>query len=884
MASGGIVLRASLPAVLFAACAGVGGSSEESRGTAQAPLVIGDELSLDPPVSGPSKLENTEAAVAFGAGVHLVVWVQTEAIYDSSLWGARVDASGQLLDERAFLISDANLERKTPAVAFDGSNFLAVWDDNRNGASYSDVSEIWGARISPAGTLLDPNGFSISSDEDDYQLPDLAFDGSAYMVVWSRGDAAGPESLFARGVSTAGVPTGAPIPLGTFTNLIPEVSIAHDGAGHLVAWRDSSSSDAIRARRLSNAGTWVDGSPRTLSNGGGLLSNPSVASDGNGWLVGWGAESALVAARVAANGTPAAPRSIATPGNPFSGQLAAGSGRFLFQHNANSFPAYQTDAWFARFGADGSPIDSQPTPLASSSGVHYGFALTGTAAGFLGVFAEGQSFRGNLYGVRFDASGSKLGELLLTRAVNFERHTAVAFDGSNFLVVWEDDRGVDRDVYGVRVATDGSVLDAAAVAIASGEGDDLAPAVVFDGTSFVVAWSHEDVLDSNLQAARLGSDGRLLDSTPISVCDEAGDQLAPSIASDGAGQSLIAWEDHRGGFYKIYAARVTQGSPADADGFPLPSDVRDRFRPAVAFGAGNYLVAWSDQKSFTTDDDILASRVSPSGDVLDATPVVVSAEPGAEHDVRVAFGAGQFGLVWTTGTGELHGARLDAQAQPLDATPKPLHGAADPIAIAWDGTRYFVAWEEGQNLRGLTLDESFEAAESAFEISASADPELAPAAASDGRGRLLVAYGKYDPALEAERGQVRLLVQDYAGVGGGPGSGGSAGAAGSNAVGGSSGTGGASMGGSSGAGASSGSGKGASSASPEASEDDGGCSCRTAPVERRWVWMMAPLLVGLALVRRRAATPATQGQAARSASTAAGANARSSAFCDAESA
>jgi hypothetical protein len=60
-----------------------------------------------------------------------------------------------------------------PAVAFDGTNYLVVWQDGR-GTYY----DIYGARVSRAGVVLDPGGFAISTATREQRMPAVAFDGT----------------------------------------------------------------------------------------------------------------------------------------------------------------------------------------------------------------------------------------------------------------------------------------------------------------------------------------------------------------------------------------------------------------------------------------------------------------------------------------------------------------------------------------------------------------------------------------------------------------------------------------------------------------------------------------------------------------------------------
>ena len=68
--------------------------------------------------------------------------------------------SNPILDNGEFLIDTSGLQAESiPSVAFDGTNFLVVWQDNRNDDSTPDI---YGARVTPQGTVLDPVGFVIS--------------------------------------------------------------------------------------------------------------------------------------------------------------------------------------------------------------------------------------------------------------------------------------------------------------------------------------------------------------------------------------------------------------------------------------------------------------------------------------------------------------------------------------------------------------------------------------------------------------------------------------------------------------------------------------------------------------------------------------------------
>jgi len=72
--------------------------------------------------------------------------------------------------------------------------------------------------------------------------------------------------------------------------------------------------------------------------------------------------------------------------------------------------------------------------------------------------------------------------------INEQLASAVAFDGTNYLVVWQGSRDAPYRIYGSRVSRDGTVLDGSGITISSELGTQTSPAVAFDGNDYLVVW------------------------------------------------------------------------------------------------------------------------------------------------------------------------------------------------------------------------------------------------------------------------------------------------------------------------------------------------------------------------------------------------------------
>jgi len=158
-------------------------------------------------------------AVAFDGSNFLVVWEQMASSGATlrSIMGVRVSPSGSLVGS-PITISNAPNGQSSPSVAFDGSNYLVVWLDMRNQTTVTGIPypDVYGARVSTAGVLLDgpsaSGGFQINGGGTlGRESSHVAFTGSEYLVTWNSAGYAITGSL---GVQAARVATDGTLPGG----------------------------------------------------------------------------------------------------------------------------------------------------------------------------------------------------------------------------------------------------------------------------------------------------------------------------------------------------------------------------------------------------------------------------------------------------------------------------------------------------------------------------------------------------------------------------------------------------------------------------------------------------------------------------------------------
>src|SRR5436853_526054 len=114
----------------------------------------------------PTPDDQEEPSVAANGKGYFVVWADKRT-YNSTeydIYGSRVSATGEVLDPTGIPICTDAGRQTSPRVAFDGERYLVVWEDDRESTTDYQLYQIYGARVSTTGTVLDANGFKITTN------------------------------------------------------------------------------------------------------------------------------------------------------------------------------------------------------------------------------------------------------------------------------------------------------------------------------------------------------------------------------------------------------------------------------------------------------------------------------------------------------------------------------------------------------------------------------------------------------------------------------------------------------------------------------------------------------------------------------------------------
>jgi len=665
----------------------------------------------------------------------------------------------------------------SPTTAFDGTNYLAVFDDG---------GSIFGARLDDAGTPLTIDWLRLRSRDVDndlsYYYPSAVFGGGKYLVAWA-GSELGYRLIGADGSLEATRTIAG-------DGYYPDVG--YDGERFVIAWMSISDSDG---RNTEFGFIDLDGNfehTARLSSSG-QTSGLELAVGTNTTLVTWQ------------------------------------------EHPDTS----TSQVWAGRVDRNGDALDPGGFPVADSTGQDNGMQVSASGSNYLvawSTYGPPRAVNGRL----IEEDGSLGAEFALSGPEE-ATEVVLGFDGSEYAATWTDQTEYPYSFVGRTISVSGTPTSSVAVpavdprtsdpghllwakdkyvmAYASNGGlvgqfldGDLAasgtafpfsfipayqssPQVVFDGENYVMTWDEQRGIEPlySSRTTRISQAGQVLEPESIDLSGERDDYARVSIASAGNGSSVAAWtwsdgpiwtqqinaDGSRGPLNELVStAEVGVNIASNGEGYLaayMRKNTADQYemvgqlldetganagapfvmRQTGVFNGGSLKGAGGDYYYYYRDAEQVIQPISAQGQL--GEPVVLSS---GQSFVDSADGDGRTLLIWReTSDTVLYGRFVD------DAT---FSGRDFVIGtdvyfsrIAWDGTRFAVAWnnEPGQSfIRYVGSDGTL-----------SSSTKLADATsyvyglASNGAGQLLITSTEYGGPYSYSQRIVNRLVGDRVG-------------------------------------------------------------------------------------------------------------------------
>ncbi len=581
------------------------------------------------------------------------------------IYGQRFTSDGQALGMNFRVNDDPGLAVQfEPAISMDkAGNFVVVWVDRRDG------TWIYVQRYNAAGQKI---GANFKVDMGGGATPDISHDkNGGFTIVWVY-QPNFQSHVYARRYAADGQALAAPMRIGEGNNLAQKrPAISHDAAGNFVVTWESGVGGVwdIYAQRFDNEGQALADFFQVDVNDPSTASNyPDVScSPAGDFVVSW-----------------RDPRDD----NSIYAQLYDSSGQ---PHGDNFRVNEDTGTAF------------QGNPAIEHDG----------AGGFVVVWDHNENFNtADIYAQRFNNAGQAQGNnyKITDGTIGFGFAPAIGMhsDGS-FVTAWRDFRGVVPEVYAQRVSSSDQRLgdNFPVLDVPQGCSDQIAPVVDQDSSgNFVVVWEDTRNGDEDIYARLFSRDGVALgDDFKVSDAPLNINERTPAVSRDAFGNFVVVWEDFRNGRADIYAQRFDNNGVPQGVNFLINDDGESTSQdfPVISLDPqGNFVVVWYDNN---TNHGLYARRFDSAGQALgsqfkvDQVPATSSNVQAISHDAD-----GGFVVAWA-GRGEnrgIYAQRYSNEGQSIgdnflvsDVTiatvPKINHNTAGNFVIVWREIREIYA-------------------------------------------------------------------------------------------------------------------------------------------------------------------------------------------------
>lgn len=740
--------------------------------------ITGSEFSMDDPVVVPSKKQQIFPSVAFDGENYFAVW--TDSINDDSsdmdIYGTRITKSGNIIDNPPIIISNEEKQQGSPKILFDGTNYFVVWADSRN--NYK--NDIYGARITKQGEVIDPKGIKISNSSNGVHSPEVSFDGENYFVVWNDRRNSTTEDQYydvygARLTTHGEVLDKDGIAICTAPNQQDYPVVSFNGNNYLVVWGDNRNDTSpsqtqkydIYGARVTKSGTVLDQNGFEINTFEGEQYNPAVVNNNSEFFVAW---------TDSRNGYDIYGTRISSEGNVLdingvliSSSASSSSPVIQFDGN-NNIVIWQderngtSDIYGSRVTTDGVVLDINGIAISNAINDQLSPAIACGEDNYLAVWYDKRNYTDkydegydDIYGRIVSFSGELLNEdnFIVSAMENSQLFSSIAFDGENYLAVWKDNRNSvlsdDSSYYniiGVRVSKNGDILDPDGIEICTAPNGQHDPKVAFDGENYLVVWTDQRNNSYEIFGGRVSKEGKVLDGNGFPISGSAG--TFPQILFNGESYFVVWLQSQDFQFGKIIGTTVDKSGMTHEE-ITISEDLSpsEKIIPAIAYNGKNHVVVWAHQNF------IYSRTISKELNEISESNIVSS---GSNPDI--ASDGNNFFVVWSavSSSSDIFGTFLKSEGIPFEneiisicLNPK---SQINPV-VTFDSTGYIILWEDSRNASDQSSETDYEIYGTRisiegffigkeFAVSENSSINKAPAISASGYNNALITYQRYD--------------------------------------------------------------------------------------------------------------------------------------------
>jgi len=438
---------------------------------------VAAQWAIDPQVNNPvctmTSTQSSPVSVSDGAGGVIVAW-SDDRDTNSHIYAQRIGTEGEILwTSSGVRVCEYDSEQNDPQIVSDGAGgAIVVWEDYDN---------LFAQRLSSSGVYLwNWDGvaiINISGTQDDVSI---AADGSGGVLVAWEDDRNGTDEVYAQRLDSSGTrlweSTGVLLCASVSIERNPQIA-PDTGGGAIVCWEDTRNGYPmahVYARRINYLGTpiWTtDGVYAATTSGDYTLQIDDIESDGDGGVF-------ISFSSLPAIGDP--PSNVRVQYLNAAGVPLWGEWGYLAFSTSSGIQDYSRMApdgsggvvimCHDEYGSDDFDIKAQrlnaagdylwglggSTAMSASGPNVYGQIAGDGEGGAVVTWFDYRHNNASCYSQRFDSSGGRLwGDdgKAVTIGNYFGNFTEIPIpdEDGGFIVVWEDQRSANHDIYAQRL-------------------------------------------------------------------------------------------------------------------------------------------------------------------------------------------------------------------------------------------------------------------------------------------------------------------------------------------------------------------------------------------------------------------------------------------------
>jgi imidazole glycerol phosphate synthase subunit HisF len=330
-------------------------------------------------------------------------------------------------------------------------------------------------------------------------------------------------------------------------------------------------------------------------------------------------------------------------------------------------------------------------PSIEWTGSEYGVAYEKRRSGFSDV---------NLARVQPDGTVTAT-DVRITDQTSNSLQPKLAWTGSEYGVCFIDDRGSTvREVFFASFATDGTT-SVAEVQVSEDPGVPSSDPVAWSGSEFAVVWTDNRDGNHEIYFARISASGTKI-GADLRITNEAHSSRVPWIAWGGS-EFGVVWRDERDGNPEIYFARISASGTKEGTDVRVTNEPAGCNAPSIAWSGSEYGLAWADGRA-GAEYDVYFARLSPSGSMVGSVERLTTGNVGGFFPYTLWAG-GRFGVTWydrrddpdLTDTDYVYEVFFCAVSATGTKIGGDLRITSNGVqsrmpSLAWSGSEHLIAW------------------------------------------------------------------------------------------------------------------------------------------------------------------------------------------------